>query len=107
MENQHSFDVITYGRSSIDLYSNNIGAPFVEIEEFGAFAGGSPLNIAVGTRRLGLKSALLTGIGQDQAALGPDTDLAALWAILRGSCCCGRRPRLIRGHIAGTCRKRI
>jgi len=60
------FDVITYGRSSIDLYSNNIGAPFIDIKEFGAFVGGSPLNIAVGTRRLGLKSALLTGIGQDQ-----------------------------------------
>lgn len=60
------FDVITYGRSSIDLYSNNIGAPFVDIKEFGAFVGGSPLNIAVGTRRLGLKTALMTGIGQDQ-----------------------------------------
>jgi len=60
------YDVITYGRSSIDLYSNNIGAPFVDIREFGAFVGGSPLNIAVGTRRLGLRSALVTGIGEDQ-----------------------------------------
>jgi len=60
------YDVITYGRSSIDLYSNNIGAPFTEIKEFGAFVGGSPLNIAVGARRLGLKSALLTAVGEDQ-----------------------------------------
>jgi 5-dehydro-2-deoxygluconokinase len=60
------YDVITFGRSSIDLYSNNIGAPFTEIREFGAFVGGSPLNIAVGTRRLGLNSALLTGVGEDQ-----------------------------------------
>lgn len=60
------YDVITYGRSSIDLYSNNIGAPFTEIKEFSAFVGGSPLNIAVGTKRLGLNSALLTGIGEDQ-----------------------------------------
>lgn len=60
------YDVITYGRSSIDLYSNNIGASFTNIKEFGAFVGGSPLNISVGTRRLGLKSALLTGVGQDQ-----------------------------------------
>jgi len=59
-------DVLTYGRSSIDLYSANIGAPFVEIQSFNAYVGGSPLNIAVGTRRLGLKSALLTAIGQDQ-----------------------------------------
>lgn len=59
------YDVITYGRSSIDLYSNNIGSPFVEIKEFGAFVGGSPLNIAVGAKRLGLNSALLTAIGND------------------------------------------
>jgi 5-dehydro-2-deoxygluconokinase len=60
------YDVITYGRSSIDLYSNNIGSPFTDIKEFGAFVGGSPLNMAVGTKRLGLKSALLTAVGQDQ-----------------------------------------
>lgn len=59
------YDVITYGRSSIDLYSNNIGSPFVEIKEFGAFVGGSPLNIAVGAKRLGLKSALLSAVGND------------------------------------------
>jgi 5-dehydro-2-deoxygluconokinase len=60
------YDVITYGRSSIDLYSANIGAAFVDIQAFNAYVGGSPLNIAVGTRRLGLRSALLTGIGPDQ-----------------------------------------
>ncbi len=60
------YDVLTYGRSSIDLYSANIGAAFVDIKAFNAYVGGSPLNIAVGTKRLGLKSALLTGIGQDQ-----------------------------------------
>src|SRR5512133_3009955 len=60
------YDVITYGRSSIDLYSANIGASFVDIKAFNAYVGGSPLNIAVGTKRLGLNSALLTGIGQDQ-----------------------------------------
>ncbi len=61
-----AYDVITYGRSSIDLYSANIGADFIDIQSFNAFVGGSPLNIAVGAKRLGLKSALLTGIGQDQ-----------------------------------------
>jgi len=60
------YDVITYGRSSIDLYSANIGAAFVDIKAFNSYVGGSPLNIAVGTKRLGLKSALLTGVGQDQ-----------------------------------------
>lgn len=59
------FDLICMGRSSIDLYSNDSGAPFVEIASFGAFVGGCPTNIAVGTRRLGLQTALLTAVGED------------------------------------------
>src|SRR5437763_11678201 len=61
-----SYDVITMGRSSIDLYSNDIGVPFVEITNFAAYVGGCPTNISVGTRRLGLHSALLTAVGDDQ-----------------------------------------
>src|SRR5919205_1327337 len=53
------------GRSSIDLYSNDVGAPFPEITSFGAYVGGGPTNVSVGTRRLGLRPALLTAVGQD------------------------------------------
>lgn len=60
------YDLLTIGRSSIDLYSANVGAPFVDISAFNAFVGGCPTNIAVGTTRLGLKTALLTGVGNDQ-----------------------------------------
>ncbi|MBZ5858036.1 5-dehydro-2-deoxygluconokinase [Flavihumibacter profundi] len=59
-------DILTIGRSSIDLYSQDIGADFVDITGFNAFVGGSPLNIAVGAQRLGLKTALLTAVGQDK-----------------------------------------
>lgn len=59
-------DVLTFGRSSIDLYSQNIGADFVDIKGFDAFVGGSPLNIAVGCRRLGLNAGILTGVGEDK-----------------------------------------
>lgn len=58
------FDLLTIGRSSIDLYANEPG-PFNAIQSFGAFVGGCPTNIAVGTRRLGLKTALLTAVGDD------------------------------------------
>ena len=61
-----TFDLITMGRSSIDLYSNDLGAPFEEITSFAAYVGGSPTNIAVGCRRLGLKVALLTAVGDDK-----------------------------------------
>lgn len=60
-----NYDVLCIGRSSIDLYSSDIGAPFEQITGFSAFVGGCPTNISVGTRRLGLKSALLTGVGPD------------------------------------------
>lgn len=60
-------DVITLGRSSIELYSQDIGVPFKNIKGFNAFVGGSPLNIAIGCQRLVLKSVLITGIGNEKA----------------------------------------
>ena len=59
------YDLLCIGRSSIDLYSNDIGVAFPEITSFGAFVGGCPTNISVGTRRLGLRSAILTAVGDD------------------------------------------
>ena len=53
------------GRSSIDLYSNDVGTPFAEITSFAAYVGGSPTNISVGATRLGLDAALLTAVGED------------------------------------------
>lgn len=64
--NQKQFDLITFGRSSIDLYSQNIGADFIDIKGFDAFVGGSPLNIAVGARRLGASTTLITALGNDK-----------------------------------------
>lgn len=65
---QKTYDVLAMGRSSIDLYSNDIGAPFPDIKSFAAYVGGCPTNISVGTRRLGLRSAVLTGMGNDPVA---------------------------------------
>lgn len=60
-----TFDLLTMGRSSIDLYANDVGAAFVDIKSFAAYVGGSPTNIAVGSQRLNLKTALLTAVGVD------------------------------------------
>src|SRR5215210_5519750 len=62
---QKAYDVLAMGRSSIDLYANEIGAPFTEVKSFSAYVGGSPTNICVGARRLGLRTALLTAVGED------------------------------------------
>jgi len=63
---EKKYDVITLGRSCIDLYSQNVGAPFNDIKGFDAFVGGSPLNIAVACSRLGINTSLLTAIGNDK-----------------------------------------
>jgi 5-dehydro-2-deoxygluconokinase len=60
------YDVLTMGRSSIDLYAHQIGVPMTEVTSFDAYVGGCPTNISVGTKRLGLNSALLTALGDDQ-----------------------------------------
>ena len=62
----HTYDVLAVGRSSIDLYAHQIGVPFPEVTSFDAYVGGCPTNISVGVKRLGLRSALLTAVGDDQ-----------------------------------------
>jgi 5-dehydro-2-deoxygluconokinase len=42
-----------------------VGTPFPQITSFAAYVGGSPTNICVGARRLGLQTVLLTALGQD------------------------------------------
>ena len=59
-------DLVTVGRVNLDLYSQQIGAPFEEVTGFEAMVGGSPTNIAIGTARLGLRSAAFTAVGDDQ-----------------------------------------
>jgi 5-dehydro-2-deoxygluconokinase len=61
-----ALDVITIGRSSVDLYGQQIGARLEDITSFAKSVGGCPANISVGSARLGLKSALITRVGNEQ-----------------------------------------
>jgi 5-dehydro-2-deoxygluconokinase len=61
-----TLDVITIGRASVDLYGQQIGSRLEDITSFAKSVGGCPANIAIGTARLGLKSALLTRVGDEQ-----------------------------------------
>jgi 5-dehydro-2-deoxygluconokinase len=61
-----ALDVITMGRCSVDLYGQQIGSRLEDIASFAKSAGGSPTNIAIGTARLGLKSGLVTRVGDEQ-----------------------------------------
>ena len=61
-----ALDVITIGRSSVDLYGQQIGSRLEDISSFAKSVGGCPTNISVGSARLGLKSALITRVGNEQ-----------------------------------------
>ncbi|MBF0679733.1 MAG: 5-dehydro-2-deoxygluconokinase [Devosia sp.] len=61
-----TLDVITIGRASVDLYGQQIGTRLEDVDSFAKSVGGCPTNIAVGTARLGLKSALITRVGNEQ-----------------------------------------
>ena len=58
-------DVVTVGRSSVDLYGEQVGGRLEDMASFAKYVGGCPTNIAVGTARLGLRSALITRVGDE------------------------------------------
>ena len=60
------YDIITIGRSCADLYADQIGCRMEDARSFSKYVGGCPTNIAVGGARLGLKTALLSRVGDDQ-----------------------------------------
>ncbi len=58
-------DLITIGRSSVDLYGAQVGGRLEDMGSFQKYIGGSPTNMAAGTARLGLRSALITRVGDE------------------------------------------
>ncbi|UFS68220.1 5-dehydro-2-deoxygluconokinase (plasmid) [Paracoccus denitrificans] len=62
---QKTLDVITIGRAGVDLYGAQIGGRLEDMGSFRKYIGGSPTNIACGTARLGLKSGLITRVGDE------------------------------------------
>ncbi|MCU0901965.1 MAG: 5-dehydro-2-deoxygluconokinase, partial [Cypionkella sp.] len=60
-----TLDVITIGRSSVDLYGAQVGGRLEDMGSFQKYIGGSPTNMAAGTARLGLRSALITRVGDE------------------------------------------
>jgi 5-dehydro-2-deoxygluconokinase len=65
-DSEKVLDVIAIGRSSVDLYGQQSGSRLEDIASFAKSVGGCPTNISVGTARLGLKSALITRVGDEQ-----------------------------------------
>jgi 5-dehydro-2-deoxygluconokinase len=64
-ERTKSLDVICIGRSSVDLYGEQVGGRLEDMASFAKYVGGCPTNISIGTARLGLKPGLITGVGDE------------------------------------------
>ena len=60
-----ALDVICLGRLAVDLYAQQIGARLEDATSFAKYLGGSSANIAFGSARLGLRSAMLSRVGDD------------------------------------------
>ncbi|HKD53722.1 MAG TPA: 5-dehydro-2-deoxygluconokinase [Steroidobacteraceae bacterium] len=58
-------DLIAIGRVSVDLYGQQIGGRLEDAATFAKAVGGCPANVAIGAARLGLKTALLTRVGDE------------------------------------------
>jgi 5-dehydro-2-deoxygluconokinase len=60
-----SFDLITMGRVSVDVYPHQVGVPLEDVASFGKYLGGSPTNVAVAAARYGRRAAVITRTGDD------------------------------------------
>lgn len=62
---EKNLDLICLGRAAVDMYSEQIGSRLEDVSSFAKYLGGSSGNMAFGTARLGLKSAMLTRVGNE------------------------------------------
>ena len=79
-----TLDVITIGRASVDLYGAQVGGRLEDMASFQKYIGGSPCNMAAGTARLGLKSALITRVGDEHMGRFIREELAREGVDVRG-----------------------
>ena len=64
-ERMPSFDVLTMGRVSVDLYPEQLGVPLAKVSTFAKSLGGSATNVAVAASRLGHRASVITKVGDD------------------------------------------
>ncbi len=62
---ERALDLICLGRASVDLYGEQLGGRLEDMASFAKYVGGCPTNVSVGASRLGLKSALITRVGDE------------------------------------------
>jgi 5-dehydro-2-deoxygluconokinase len=64
-DRNHTLELVCIGRTCVDLYAEQEGAKLEDVQSFRKYVGGSAANIALNTARLGVKSAMLTRVGEE------------------------------------------
>ena len=78
MSGQSVVDVLAIGRCGVDIYPLQIGVGLEEVTTFGKFLGGSAANVSVAAARLGNRTALISGVGDDPFGVYVRGELARL-----------------------------
>lgn len=73
-------DLLTIGRSGVDLYPLQTGVGLEDVTTFGKYLGGSATNVAVAAARLGNRTAVLTAVGDDPLGRFVTAEIARLGA---------------------------
>jgi len=60
-----ALDVICIGRAAVDLYGEQIGGRLEDMRSFAKYVGGSPTNTAIGGARLGLRTGVISRVGDE------------------------------------------
>jgi 5-dehydro-2-deoxygluconokinase len=60
-----ALDIVCLGRFAVDFYAQQIGARLEDVTSFAKYLGGSSANTAFGCARLGLKTGLISRVGDD------------------------------------------
>ena len=63
-------DLACLGRVAVDLYAQQFGSRLEDARSFQMYLGGSSGNVAFGVARLGLKTAMVSRVGNDQMGIG-------------------------------------
>lgn len=73
-----ALDLLTIGRTGVDLYPLQDGLPLDEVTTFGKYLGGSATNVAAAAARHGLDTAIITRTGDDPFGRFVRTELERL-----------------------------
>lgn len=60
-----SLDAVCLGRAAVDLYGQQVGGRLEDMQSFAKYLGGSSGNLAAGLAKLGVRSGMLTRVGDE------------------------------------------